>query len=233
MKQISSWAWQHKKAARALIIVSYLLLNAMGFAVGSTTGPLPSWLSWLVLVPFLVALVLYPSKNQKNRYVNFYRARKTADLVMVTASFLLIVSAGSRYDVVQPHVSQQAAIASMQAPAVKKPGGKKFSIHLGSKGFFARHWKKIKTGVQEIRTALRQPGGAGKAALVILTILGALLLLYIVAAISCSVACSGAEGLAFTIALLGTAGVVFLTVVVIRRIMNRPKKTPEPEITLD
>ena len=94
-------------------------------------------------------------------------------------------------------------------------------------------WYKIKTHVREIRAAVRNPGGAGKAALILLTIVVALALLYLVAALSCSIACSGAEGLAFTVALLGTGGVVFLTVVVIRRILHRRRRDPEPEVMLD
>jgi hypothetical protein len=229
MKQISRWALQHRITARLLILLCYLLLNATAFIIGSLINPLPLWFSWLITLPFLIALLSYPSRKRKSEYRNFYHARKASDLVLAACTFLLIVSSVSRYGAVPHTTPQNAAIASMQAPAAEKPGKKKFTIHFNKKGFFAKHWKKIKTHVREIRAALLKPGGAGKAALIILTILGAIVLLYVVAALSCSIACSGAEGLAFTVALLGTGLVVFLTVVVIRRIQHGPKKLPEPE----
>ena len=233
MKQISCWALQHRVAARILIFFSYLLLNAFGFVAGSMIDPLPAWFSWLLILPFLTALLLYPSRKRKSEYRNFYRAQKASDLVLIGCTFLLIVSSASRHDMALKTAPQSAAIAAMQALPVEKPGKKKFSIHLGKKGFFAKHWKKIKNDVREIRAALRQPGDAGKAVLIILTILGAILLLYVVAALSCSIACSGAEGLAFTVALLGTGAVVFFTVLVIRRILQRRRRDPEPEVMLD
>lgn len=232
MRQISGWALQHKMAARVLIFLSYLLLNACAFLLGSTIDPLAAGITWLVALPFLIALLLYPERNRKSGYRNFYRTQKTCDLVLVACSFLLIVATASRYDA--PRMpAQDAAVAAMKAPEVKKPGKKRITVQLGAKGFFSKHWNKIKTHVREIRAAVRNPGGAGKAALILLTIVVALALLYLVAALSCSIACSGAEGLAFTVALLGTGGVVFLTVVVIRRILHRRRRDPEPEVMLD
>lgn len=233
MRQISFWASQHQTASRIFLAFSYLLMNACCFLLGSLTSALPLWFSWLLLLPFSAALVLYPSRRRKNEYRNFYRTQKTFDLVLATCTCLFIISSVSRYDKLPQPVSQQAAFAALQAPAVEKPGKKKISIHFGTKGFFAKHGKKIKSHVREIRAALRRPGGAGKAALIVLTILVALLLLYLVAALSCSAACSGAEGLAYTIALLGTGLVVFLTVLVIRRILHGPKRRPEPDVMLD
>ena len=229
MKQLSFWAQQHRSAARLLIVLSYFLFNAAGFVLGLLLDyAIPYWVSYLLLLPFLTAVVLYPSKNEKYRYDNFYRARKTADLVLVTSTFLLIVCSCSRFpDAITP-VATDAAFASMHAPVVEPPGKKKWTIQLVKRGFVAKHWKQIKEHVHEIRTALRQKSNAGKAALIILTLIVALGLLLLVAGISCELSCSGAEGLAFTVALLGTGLVVFLTVLVIRRIKRGPKQ-PEPQ----
>ena len=76
MRQISGWALQHKMAARVLIFLSYLLLNACAFLLGSTIDPLAAGITWLVALPFLIALLLYPERNRKSGYRNFYRTQK-------------------------------------------------------------------------------------------------------------------------------------------------------------
>ena len=60
----------------------------------------------------------------------------------------------------------------------------------------------------------------------ILTILAALLLLGLVAALSCSLSCSGAEGAAALVAILGVGLVVFLTIIALKAIFKEksPKK---------
>lgn len=66
-----------------------------------------------------------------------------------------------------------------------------------------------------------QKSGAGKGLLIFLTIVGALALLYLLAALSCSIACSGADGLAILVFVAGLGLIVWLSVVVIKRILRK------------
>ena len=65
--------------------------------------------------------------------------------------------------------------------------------------------------------------------LIILTIIGALGALYLVAALSCSLACNGSDAAALAVAILGLAGVIWATMAIIRRISRgAKKKRPDP-----
>lgn len=63
-----------------------------------------------------------------------------------------------------------------------------------------------------------------KTLLTILTIIVALGVLFLVAALSCSIACSGAEALALLVGLAGLAAVIVFTRLVLRRIKFGPRK---------
>lgn len=67
------------------------------------------------------------------------------------------------------------------------------------------------------------------AALIILAVLAAIGLLMAVAMLACSLACSGAEAAAILVAILGTAGVIWGTVAIIRSASR--KKVPAPVTT--
>jgi len=71
--------------------------------------------------------------------------------------------------------------------------------------------------------------GAGKALLIALTIIGAVGLLYLVAALACTLACNGSDAAAVIVAILGAAAVIWLTVVIIQRISRGPKKEEASE----
>ena len=69
----------------------------------------------------------------------------------------------------------------------------------------------------------------GKVALIILSVIVALGLLYLVAALACNISCSGSEGGAIILAVGGTALVIFLLVITLRAILGKKKK-PKPDI---
>ncbi len=69
-----------------------------------------------------------------------------------------------------------------------------------------------------------------RTALIVLSILIALGLLSLVAALSCNLSCSGSEGGAAVVAILGTGLIIFLLVKIIKRI-NRGKPKEETSTT--
>jgi hypothetical protein len=92
--------------------------------------------------------------------------------------------------------------------------------------------KLLKQQIRAIKNADDMSDG-GKVALIILCVLLAIVLAYGVAALSCSLSCSGAEGAAVVVAILGAAGIVFLTIFLIRGIVRKSKKSKSKEIQPD
>ena len=66
--------------------------------------------------------------------------------------------------------------------------------------------------------------GDAKAGLIIVTIIAALGLLYLVAALACSLSCNGSDAAAVVVLILGLAAIIWGTIAVINRISRGPKK---------
>ncbi len=65
---------------------------------------------------------------------------------------------------------------------------------------------------------------AAKAILIIITIVAAVGLAYLLAALACTLTCSGAEGLAVLVAIVGLAGIIIGSIALIRAILRMSKK---------
>ncbi|MEI9806500.1 MAG: hypothetical protein WDO16_00750 [Bacteroidota bacterium] len=68
---------------------------------------------------------------------------------------------------------------------------------------------------------------ADRSLLIILTIIGALGLLYLVAALACSLSCSGAEVAAAIVGVIGVVAVVLGVIFIIKAINKRPGRRTE------
>ena len=75
-------------------------------------------------------------------------------------------------------------------------------------------------------------GDAGDAGLIILAIVAALGLLYLVAALSCSLSCNGSDGAAVAVVVLGTAAIVLGLVFVIKSINRKSRSKVETQAPL-
>lgn len=90
--------------------------------------------------------------------------------------------------------------------------------------------QKIKIIKHQVKTIKRDPNTSKsqKTLLIILSVFVAVFLLLILAAGSCSISCSGSEGIATIVFLGGTFLLVFLLVHIIKRI-NHPKAARKKE----
>lgn len=233
MKQISVWASLHKWPARILIVVSYFILNGIGLFLGDGLHVfdfiIPS--AWVYLLGFLfiAGFILYPSKKEKARYKNFYRTQKSADLFLVSLSFLLVVCFGNHYNLQRAQTPFYFAYAGATevTGAGSTPGGET-SIEPApkKKTSFIKNWKKkLRENIRTIRKEYKDSSPGERTALIILAVLVAIGLLFLVAALSCNLSCSGSDGAAVAVALLGTALIVFLFVRVIKSITRKSGKT--------
>src|SRR6185312_6384848 len=84
--------------ARIIIVVSFILLNALAFITGHFLNELgivflPGFLFVFFFV-FLIAVIAYPSKIRKQvkpKSSAYYRWQKSCDLVLVASTFCMIV----------------------------------------------------------------------------------------------------------------------------------------------
>ena len=232
MKRISFWAYHHKWTARFLIVFSLFIINCIGLFLGDALVVakfiVPSlWVYGLAFL-FIVAFVNYPAKKEKSRYQNFYRRQKGSDLLLLSTTFLLIINYGNHYQLQRNqspfHFTYASAseirensLSATEIPIV--PSTKK-------KPSLIKQWKKkLKENIRTIRKEYKEASPGERAALIVLTLIVALALLFLVLNLSCSLSCSGSDGAALVVALLGTALIVFFAVRVIKRInRGKPRK---------
>lgn len=225
MRQISFWAKTHVWPTRIIIIFFiYPVLNLAGWILGDALYLneihfSPVW--GYLLVPVCIFLcIIYPSKKNKSK--NFYTRQKTVDALLIACTFCFILLTGNNFNSTENKntVATNSYASSITKPPVKLPS---FKIKKDKKKDFRKFLKSIEK-------KYRDAGKGTKALLIVLTILVALGLGLLLVSLSCSLACSGAEVLAYIIFFVGLAGIIFGVVRIIHRITNGPRKKKEEEI---
>lgn len=232
MKQISIWASQHKWPARIIIIVSYCLLNGIGLFLGDALHVsqfiIPSLWIYVIAFLFIGGCIIYPSKKERASYKNFYKQQKGTDLFLVSFSFLLVICFGNHYHVQRAQTPFYFTYAgAAEFSPVKKTLGGETSIEPSpkKKTSLIKQWKKkLRENIRTIRREYKHASPGERTALIIVTLLVAILLLYLVAALSCNLSCSGSDAAAVIVLLLGTGLIVFFAVRVIKRIKRGHRK---------
>ena len=240
MKQISFWAYHHKWTERFLILFSFLVLTCIGLFLGDallvSKVVVPSLWIYGVSFLFVGVSITYPSKRERSMYKNFYWRRKTSDAALVTTTFLLIIAYGNHHQLQRnqspfhftyANASEINEHGTSQNEKAIVPSAKK-------KPSLIKQWrKKMKENIRTIKREYKDATPGERAALIVLSILVALGLLLLVLSLSCSLSCSGSEGAALVVGVLGTALIVFLAVRVIKRInRGKPQKAAnEPQST--
>jgi uncharacterized membrane protein len=91
--------------------------------------------------------------------------------------------------------------------------------------------KEIRQSVRAIIKKQKTAEGSGtKVILIVVTILVSLLLVFLLAGLSCSIACSGSEALAYVVFFLGTFGIVFGAVRIIKSIQKKKPRAKSPPV---
>ena len=214
MKSISLWARDHAWTSRLLIIlVIYPLLNLTGLFLGDLleSSNIVFSSSWTYVLSFVIILLFlfYPGRNEP-AYKNF-RFRKTMDCLLVLSTFLCILlsgnqlAAGKQFGLIP--ASHAAEIQPARTSTLDKP-----------------EKKSLKKKIQALRKKYRDLDTGAKIALTLLAVVVFVGLAYLLGALSCSIACSGAEGGAYVVFFLGLGGLIFGLVKVLKLIHKGPKK---------
>lgn len=233
MKKISFWACHHRFQARLLILLIYIFLNGIGLFLGdvlfSSGITIPAFLIYATCFAFVLACGIYPLKKDKAHYKNFYRRKKLTDLLLSATTFFLIISFGNHYNNTRAILSSPYqsvyALESNPAPTYFNEKFNKAEPGVKKKSGIKSLKQKLRENIRLLRKEYKNSSNGEKTALIILSILVAIALLFLLAALSCSIACGGAEGAAIVVALLGTALIIFLLAKVIKGInRGKPKK---------
>ncbi len=242
MKKISVWAKHHVFAARCVIIISCLLLTIAGISTGILLNDLavviPSVIGNLVILLYVGGVAFYPFRSDKRKIGanRFYKKQKIADFVLALSTFLLIVFVSNhrfsnlRYFPALPTAAASSLPADSTVKTYKSIAA--FSASMKDENGKTLKWKARKVLLKEQIRAIKRSNDktkGEKVALIILSVLAALVLLSLVAMAACSLGCSGSEALAIIVGIGGTALVILLLVHLIRSITNKKKKAPAKE----
>lgn len=217
MKQISFWAREHKKAARIYIVVGFLFLNVSGLFLGdllqSVTG---NFNPALIIIPVTLTIagyIFYPRKKNKRIFKNFYFRQKLNDLVLIGSTFLLLIFIGNNTNTIQSLQQPLLASTSVFHPSrVIKPTTVSHSS------------KSLRQRIKAYRKAYKEMTKTQKTLAIIGVVILAGLVAMGVGALACNIACSGSEGIALILVILGFVGAIIGAVKLIQRITRGPKK---------
>lgn len=233
MKAISFWAKHNPWKARLFIVLIHILLATTGYWVGneilSYNIQLPAFLLFVFILLFIAAAIVYPIKKKGN-----YFRQKICDFTLAASSFFMIVCLANNQNLPATIYNSISASSSVSTTLKKeKPMAEEIlaSLKHRDKSTLSKTEKRIlkkefkeQLKIYSIAKVKGNKKDAGDAGLIILAIVAALGLLYLVAAISCGIACNGADGAAVVVAVLGTAAVILGLILVIKRINRGPRK---------
>lgn len=242
MKKISKWAKQHQWASRIIIILSFVVLIILGVVTGklltSLSISIPVFvMTGLVLMTF-AGFIFYPSRSLRYKKLSastFYIRQKICDLILTGSTFFITIYLSNHQNSLFQNASLLNATVSVVNIIPKDSSIKsfksiaEFSASMKDVNGNPLKWKERKKLLKEQVRAIKrsnEPSATGKTFLVVLSVLVALLLIGLVAALACSVGCSGSVAGAYIIAILGTGLIVFLLVGVIRKLNRQNKKKP-------
>lgn len=232
MRTISKWAHRNPIKSRFLIALLHLLSMANALFLGILlfrqdwpSSPIPTL---LLSAAFFTAFLLYP--QAKARLTNKkYRRQKICDFTLVLSGTLFLAFSVNNYlavpsgnsaglaentlPVVQLSALGQANTAEVLVPPTKAEIRKARRRQLKELKASIKAWKKEHKGD-------RKTSKFGQVMLIVLVVMGAGLAALGVAALACSLACSGAEGLGILLLLSGFGGILFLSFLLIRGIVG-------------
>lgn len=210
MKKLSLWAKSHPSTAVLLVVLVKMLLLFLACFLGWLFIRASIHLSYLFFIPFCIgaaiAFFLYPPKI-KNRKTH-YKQRKWCDFFIALGGFTSMVVMANNGQIFHTENAKALYNVSVSSPLKdsniinKKETPRKKII-------FLKHLNK------------RNEITAGDAFLIILTIIFGLGLLVLLTALVCDLSCSGNDGMAIMLALVGTAGIIVGSYYVIHRILKK------------
>ncbi|MBX2923065.1 MAG: hypothetical protein KF746_12780 [Chitinophagaceae bacterium] len=214
MKKISVWAMRHPKQARLWIAGIKIFLFFEAWYIGNQLGVMGLRFSgdafYFILLLFGIAVLTYPDKKNKKVYFSYryYIRKKINDFIVALSSFIMLIVAFNT-ELFSPLYN--AAAASSVAPEPihvynTNPGS-------GERKITAKEKRQVKLQLKKqlkrlMVTVRGNKEAKNKGVKFTLAILSGIVLMVVIAALACAIACNGQEVLAVIVLVLGLAGII-------------------------
>jgi len=243
MRKLSLWGKNNPWKARLIIFFSHIILFNLalftGIELASTGINMPGYLKYLIVVISFLTFITYPSAKNKSTYkrVSYYTRQKICDFLFALSTFGMIVCLTAPGENISTFFSD---IRASTLPSIEKGKTKptaadilaslehrnKSTLTHSEKRILKKEFKK-QIGLYIKAKITGEKDESGHAGLIILAIIGALGLFLLVSALACSLGCNGSGTGAIAVFVLGTAGIVFGLLAVIRAIERKGKGKKE------
>lgn len=219
MKAIALWASQNLLASRLLLILLHTILFTTalysGLALALLGVSMPIWLIPVTVALVCIGLLTYPFSKSGH-----FAARKLLDFGFAVAAFVLLFSFSNQTPL--PTIDQPRAVPIVERGIALEKAPQEVSgfkrVLRAPKTWIQKRMQKRATQwgsvIQEYRPGL-------VVLFIFLTALAAFGIGILVAALSCSIACSGFEVAAVIVLILGWGGVITGAVFAIRATIRK------------
>jgi hypothetical protein len=230
-KMLTRWAKDNKWKARSTLAImkvgAYAGFMFLGDNLYNSGIAVPEFVKIPTLAVLASAFVFYPSKYFSPRAPAFrYRERKFYDATIFAAGAIVMLFTGNQYAITQRPADPVQTVARVTFTDSRSNAGSETfnNISIVKKQFK----QKVKALQGDPKKEITR---SNKTILTVVAVLVSIALTFGIAAISCSIACSGAEVAALVVSAGGVALVVWGLVATIRAIHKRPtkKRTIPPE----
>lgn len=231
MKAISRWGAQHLTYSRIIIAFCHVFLVTQAIFIGLWSSAIhiniSAWITLAIGNIFFIAYLLYPRfKSQHGLFKYSYLRQKALDFILVLSYFLIIVCGVNQF--VATGFSNSESIVEARFIVYRHNPGKDTnrSGDFNFKSKVKTLKKQLRAELIQLKQSLKAKNDKGgvvlvKILLVLLSVGLALALAYVIAVLACGVACSGTEGLAWVILIVGWTGAIWLLVIALKAILRR------------
>lgn len=233
MKSISYWGRSNPQKARLIIAASHILLiiNALflGFLSFYKGIVFPKWVLITLPVLFFGVYLFYPFKGMRTGVFEYSWFRQKAHDVVLIFFYVLIITIGFNRFANSPIIVNHSTngptaqfIVHKTSPDVNNDRG------IGIWQTLKELKNEVKNEIKALKNDFKKKRKSkwstfAEILLVVGSLFLALTLIWLVGALACSLSCSGMEGLAIVVLVLGWGGTILLTVLAIRKILKNTR----------
>jgi hypothetical protein len=218
-QKLSRWGKSNPNASRSLIVGTTAAVGTGSLLLGHTLFTeqllIPAWAQFTTYGVFASALVLYPTAHSYSSRASNYLNRKFYDATLFTTGAMLMACVGNTHHI--QYTSTQLPETVLSIP------------HHTTSNYIYVVKNNFSDTIQPTKSKSDSKSKGEKIGLTILVSIAFLIAVYGVAALSCSIACSGNEGLAAGVLFGGIALSILLLVVLLKKIWNKSNRKAEAQ----
>lgn len=235
MKNLSNWGNQNRAKTIFIIILIHVLLGYFYFYTGVLF-----YLEGIKTPPFLISIasslfiltwLFYPIKDcQHGIYKNTFFRRKFWQTMALVSASLFFIHAGNHLswsatsNEVIEYTAENIVLDSKKLNRSNKKNARSLKRSLRKK-----FRKRLRSRIKEFRQFRKRSEQGKKVLYFVLVIIGALALTYLLIALSCAIACSGSETLAWIVFIGGFFLILWGVVAIYRRMFKDKKRKAKPK----